>query len=548
MKNVESRRRSRFFGGVIALTIGNLFVKVVGLVLKIPLHNILGDAGMAYYNNAYDIYAWLFTIATTGLPTAVAMLISENRVKGNRKETKKIFRITMALFIIIGIAGMSVMLFGAPFFEKAYKIDNSAYCMMAVAPTLFFICVASALRGYFQGYQNMLPTAVSEVIEAIGKLALGLLFAGYALEQGYELPIVAAYAAFGLTVGVAAGMLYLIVTKLLFRPEKYDFEYAEAAETDSGVRSTGRIVRTLLLIAIPITISSSVQSFSAVIDGMVLSNRLQDIGFSEDITAQMIGNYKTLAAPLCNLPPALVAPVTASIIPLMAASIVSGNKKRTKDVMNGALMLTAILELPCALGMSVLSEPIIKLLFGDNASSETAAPLLSILSLAVLFVSMISMTTAFLQAHKLERKPILSMLVGAIVKLIALYILVGIPKLNIYGSPISSFLGSFAISASNLFFIKKHIGFIPDFGKMLIRPFAASVICALTALFSFRLLGFVGRDAALLLSIAIAAVVYFFVIFLFRALTREDVLLLPKGAKICSILERMHLLKKEQNG
>ena len=545
MKNTEARSKSRFFGGVIALTLGNLFVKVVGLVLKIPLHNILGDAGMAYYNNAYDIYAWLFTIATTGLPTAISMLISEDRVKGNIKETKKIFRVTVALFIIIGIAGMSVMLFGAPFFEKAYKIENSGYCMMAIAPTLFFICVASALRGYFQGYQNMLPTAVSEVIEAVGKLVLGLLFAGYALEKGYPLYIVAAYAAFGLTIGVAAGMIYLIVTKLLFKPEKYDFECAELADESLEVRSTKKILVTLMMIAIPITISSSVQSFSTVIDGMVLSNRLQDIGFSEDITAQMIGNYKTLASPLCNLPPALIAPVTASIVPLMAASIASGNRKRSKSVMNGALMITAIIELPCALGMSVLSEPIIKLLFGDNASSETAAPLLSILSLSVFFVSMISMTSAFLQAHKLERKPIISMLIGAIVKLVSIYVLVGIPELNIYGSQISSFLGSFAISVSNLFFMKKHIGFIPNLGKILIRPFAASVICALTAIFSFGCLeGFIGRNPALLLSIVMAMVVYFFVIFLFKALTREDVMLLPKGTKICSLLEKMHLLKK----
>lgn len=203
---------------------------------------------------------------------------------------------------------------------------------------------------------------------------LGLLFAGYALEKGYPLYIVAAYAAFGLTIGVAAGMIYLIVTKLLFKPEKYDFECAELADESLEVRSTKKILVTLMMIAIPITISSSVQSFSTVIDGMVLSNRLQDIGFSEDITAQMIGNYKTLASPLCNLPPALIAPVTASIVPLMAASIASGNRKRSKSVMNGALMITAIIELPCALGMSVLSEPIIKLLFGDNASSETAAP------------------------------------------------------------------------------------------------------------------------------------------------------------------------------
>ena len=546
MKERESKSRSRFFGGVVALTLGNLFVKVVGLVLKIPLHNILGDAGMVYYNNAYDIYAWLFTIATTGLPTAISMLISEDRVHGNFREIKKIFRVTLGLFIIIGILGTSVMFFGAPFFEKAYKITDSRYCMMAVAPTLFFICVASALRGYFQGFQHMIPTAVSEVIEATGKLALGLLFAGYAVRQGYALHIVAAYASLGLTVGVACGMIYLAATKLLFRPERFEMGNDDAGAVEATVRGTKKIVFTLMAIAVPITLSSSVQSFSAVIDGMVLSNRLQDAGFSQKATAEMIGNYKTLASPLCNLPPALIAPVTASIIPLMAASIATGNRKKTTQIMNGALMLTAIIELPCALGMSALSEPILKLLFGDTASSETAAPLLSILSLSVFFVSLISMTSAFLQAHKFERKPIISMLIGAVVKLISIYILAAIPAINIYASPISSFLGSFSISAANLYFMKKYIGFVPDFGKMLIRPFASALLCSLAALFSFGFIrGIVGRNIAMFIAIAIAVVVYFLVIFLFRALTREDVLLLPKGAKLCALLEKMHLLRKE---
>ena len=546
MKDKESKSRSRFFGGVVALTLGNLFVKVVGLVLKIPLHNILGDAGMVYYNNAYDIYAWLFTIATTGLPTAISMLISEDRVHGNFKEIKKIFRVTLGLFIIIGILGSAIMFFGAPFFEKAYKISDSRFCMMAVAPTLFFICVASALRGYFQGFQHMVPTAVSEVIEATGKLALGLLFAGYAVRQGYALHIVAAYAALGLTVGVACGMIYLIATKLLFRPEKFEAAVSDASGEGCRVRGTKKLALSLMGIAIPITLSSSVQSFSAVIDGMVLSNRLQDAGFSQQATAEMIGNYKTLASPICNLPPAFIAPVTAAIIPLIAASIAKKNRDVTKQVMNGALMLTAIIELPCALGISVLSEPILKLLFGDTASSETAAPLLSILSLSVFFVSLISMTCAFLQAHKLESKPIISMLIGAVVKLVAIYIMAGIPEINIYASPLSSFLGSFAICASNLYFIKKHLGFVPDYGKMLIRPFASALICAITALFSFGFLrGIVGRNVALFAAILLAATVYFLVIFLSRSLTREDVMLLPKGAKLCSVLERMHLLKKE---
>ena len=168
---------------------------------------------------------------------------------------------------------------------------------------------------------------VGGAIEATGKLALGLLFAGYAVKQGYALHIVAAYAALGLTVGVACGMIYLIATKLLFRPETFEAAVSDSPEDVGRVRGTKKIAFTLMAIAIPITLSSSVQSFSAVIDGMVLSNRLQSAGFSEQATAEMIGNYKTLASPLCNLPPAFIAPVTASIIPLMAASIASGNKK-----------------------------------------------------------------------------------------------------------------------------------------------------------------------------------------------------------------------------
>lgn len=544
MKKTDTRTRARFFSGVMALTFGNLFVKLVGLILKIPLHDSLGDAGMTYYNEAYNIYVLLFTLSTTGLPTAISMLISENRVKGNKTEIKKIFRVTMTMLFIIGVVGMSIMLFGAPFFEKAYKLDNLSFCIKAVAPTLFFICVTSSLRGYFQGYQSMVPTAVSEVIEAVGKLVLGLLFATYAAQNGKPLHIIAAYAALGLTIGVAAGMVYLFIAKLLFNPQKYDSEYSEINCENTAIRSAGNIIKAVLMIAIPITVTNSVQSFSTVIDGVVLSRRLQEIGFNQETTKELIGNYRTLVSPLCNLPPALISPITASILPLMRAAITAKNKIRTRNVMNGALLITAIIELPCALGMSALSEPILKLLFGDNGSSEKAAPLLSMLSLSVFFVSVIAITSAFLQAHKLEKKPIISMLIGAVVKIVTIYIFAGIPEINIYASPISSFLGGFVISAINLFIIKKHIGFLPDFGKMMIRPLGASFVCAVSAMFSYKLLsGLLAGSVALLVSISLSAVIYFFLIFLFKALTKEDILLLPKGEKLSFLLKKMHLIK-----
>lgn len=544
MGNKETKSRSRFISGVFALTAANLFVKIVGLILKIPLRGILTDGGMAYYNNAYEIYAFFFTVSTVGLPTAVAMLISEDRAKGNKKEIKKIYKVAMLLFVIVGFIGTCAMFFGAPLFEDAYKIDKSAYCIMAVAPTLFFICVASALRGYFQGYQNMVPTAVSEVIEAIGKMALGLLFAHYAVSKGEPIHIVAAYAALGLTVGVAAGALFLIIRKLLFRPSSFDTEYGNIEDNSLEVRGTGKLIRTLVMIAIPITLSSSVMSFSTMLDGMILSRGLQGIGYTEDAVKEMIGNYKTCATPISNIILALVAPITASIIPLISSTRASGDKKRVESIMYSTLRVTVILILPCVLGIAVLAKPIITLLFNDQTAADKAGPLLSILAVSVFFMSMIQVSAAILQSHKLEKKPIISVAAGAVSKVVVTYALVSIPALNIKGSPLSSIISSFVISAMNFYFIGKHIGFKPNFIKIVFRPLLAATLCALTAGGCYGLLEkYVGNAVSIVVAIGAAMVVYGISIFLIKAVGREDVELLPKGKKLAALLTKMRLLR-----
>lgn len=546
-KNVrkkEIKSTSRFFSGVLALTLANIFVKVVGLLLKIPLRSILGDSGMAYYNNAYDIYAFFFTVSTIGLPTALSMLISENRAKGNKRETKKIFKVTAILFIIIGIAGSCAMFFGAELFEDAYKIENSAYCIMAVAPTLFFICVASALRGYFQGYQNMVPTAVSEVIEAVGKMALGLLFADYARRQGQPVHIIAAYAALGLTIGIAAGMLFLIVRKLLFKPATYDVEYGDLNDETLPVRSTGTIIKTLIFIAVPITLSSSVMSFSTMLDGIILSRGLQDIGFSENSVKEMIGNYKTCAVPISHIILALVAPITAAIIPLISSTNASGNKSRVEKIFSGTLKISMILILPCILGIAVLAEPIIAFLFNDMSAAYQAGPLLSVLAISIFFMSMIQISAAVLQSHKYQKKPIISVAVGCVAKVVATYVLVTIPSLNIMGSPISSIISSFVISFMNFYFIKKYIGFSPNFIKLTIRPLIASIACAISAAGVYALLnGVLGLSLALFVSVGIAAVVYIVMIFVIKALDKEELELIPKGKALVRILNKIGLMK-----
>ena len=443
MKDKESRSRSRFFGGVVALTLGNLFVKVVGLVLKIPLHGILGDAGMVYYNNAYDIYAWLFTIATTGLPTAISMLISEDRVHGNFREIKKIFRVTLGLFIIIGILGSAIMFFGAAFFERAYKITDSRFCMMAVAPTLFFICVASALRGYFQGFQHMVPTAVSEVIEATGKLAVGLTAAGYLLRAGYGITGAAAGAVFGVTCGELLAVLYLLwrvrrgVIHMLRHPPKQSSDFSK-----------------LVQLMIPVTLGAAVMTISGFLDMAVVYRRLPAAGFSAQQIVAAYGAYTGMALTLFNLPQALSNAVSVSVLPVLSAAHAKERTKQTKQLLWSSMGLTLLVCVPCGIGLFVLAQPLLQILFASHPRGiQTATPLLRLLGIAEPLVGLSTVTVSVLQAFGRPDLSVYAMTAACSAKFAVGCYLAGQPDVNILALPIGTLVCYSILLLMNLGFI-----------------------------------------------------------------------------------------------
>lgn len=356
------------------------------------------------------------------------------------------------------------------------------------------------------------------------------------------MPVVAALTILGLTIGVAAAMLFLCVSKLLFREVSYNDEYRRPESDSLQVRSVKRLLWLLVITSVPIMLSASVMSFTNMIDGMIISRRLQSIGYAEALTRNIFGNYKTLAVSMFNLPPALIYPISYSVIPLISAAIASGDKKRVTFIMNSTLKTAALIAIPCSIGMSILSEPILKLLFPAE-SAVRAAPLLSVLSLSVFFIGMLAITNALLQAHKLERKPIISMIAGSAVKLISSYILIGIPQIGIYGAPIGTFLSYFVITMINFYFLSKYVKLIPSIRQIFIRPLLASLVCAGAAIGSYRLFEmFITPKVAILGAITFAALVYLIAVFIFRCISKEDILLLPKGQRIYGFLQRVRLM------
>ena len=206
----EKNDKRLFFSGVAVLTVASLLVKFIGVFYKVPLNHLLGSEGMAAFNAAYSIYTWLYTISTAGLPVAVSILISESRARNDTKRVKRIFRVTTVAFLLIGTLGTLLMaLLARPI--SLYSSGGAAfYPMLAIAPALFFICISSAFRGYFQGFQEMLPTAISQVIEALCKVVIGVILAYYALKQGYSVAVAAAFSILGVTLGIAIGMVFLL--------------------------------------------------------------------------------------------------------------------------------------------------------------------------------------------------------------------------------------------------------------------------------------------------------------------------------------------------
>ncbi len=541
------------------LMISGILCKVIGAFFKVPLTNMIHDEGMGYFSSAYSIYTVLFTISTAGIPVAVSRIISSYIVKKDAVAVKRTFRMSLAILLVLGALGsIGMFAFAGTLAKDVIKNTNAVYAIKALSPTLFFICLESALRGYFQGHQNMTPTSVSQIIEAVGKLGIGIAGALYAQSKNMDVPHVAAYAIIGIGIGAAVSCLYLISAKLAYK--KYDYGIPEVGTVSP---SSGKILSEIALIAVPITLSSLVLSVTNLVDSTVIMRRLQSSGLSLEFSRSLLnpekfnilemsvkqikeeaanilyGNYTSLAVTYFNLPLVLLTPLSISIIPVLSEAFTKKDRAAIKSVTDSAFRLQSAVSLPCAMGLCVLAEPALKVLYAPD-SSVMAAPLLSILSISIFFVAMTSVTNAILQSLHKQWLPIISMAVGVAVKFIVAYILIGIKGVYIYGAPISTVACYLSAMLVNFFFMAKYTKCVPSIKTVFLKPFLSSVACALSAFGAYKLFYAIhpGRIATLA-AIAIAAVVYVAFLLLIGALSEDDIKLLPKGDKINAFIAKL---------
>lgn len=548
---------------VTVILISQLIVKIFGMVYRIVITNIpgFGDEGLGFYNVGFQIYTVLLAISSVGIPNAISKMVSERAALNDYKGANKIFRTAMILFSVIGLATTAVLFFGADIFARhLIKIEGSQYVMRALAPSLFFVCVSSVIRGYFTGLKNMKATSNSQVIEQILKCSLTIIFVY--LSVGLAPEIMASWANFATSVATVLSFLYLVY--FYYRRKASLKADIDASTGETVTESTKRLMLSILALSIPISLGSIITAINRVIDTATVSRGIE-IAFASVIPAH--GNVSAIMHPdhfqmtkeiarlsgllsksdiLYNMPLAVNFAFATVLVPYVASAMKVKNYKEAASKVNYSLLVSILIILPCSIGLITLAEPIYKIIY---FSASEGFELLQLVSVSLIFAALAQTMTGSLQGIGKVYVPAISLLFGCIAKIILNILLIRIPAVNIYGAAISSIACQFISCAICFVVLKKHCKLKIAPVKYIIKPLIAGVIMGAAAVGAYKVImlilhdGFVNNLIATVISIGIAAVIYFAAIFALKIMTEDEVKQLPAGNKIYSLLSKTKLYK-----
>ena len=525
----DSKKQS-FLHGTMLLALSTAIVKIIGAFYSIPLNAIIGEQGFGYYSTAYEIYTLLLMISTAGLPVAMSRMISEASSLGHYKQVRKIYTVARTVFLTLGLAGALLMTVFCKQLAAFQEQPDAWAAIGTLGPCCFLICLMSTYRGFFQGQSNMKPTSVSQVLEALCKLIVGLSAAVLIGIYLKSTTFVAAGAIFGVTMSCLLSSVYL---NRCFRKA-----YKEMPQTCEEVSSGKDIAKGLLAIAVPITIGSAGLQILTVLETKIYMSQLLEFMTQQDADIQK-GIYN-FTQKIFNMPCAFITPITVSVIPAITAQLTTGDHKGVKATEESAARVAALISAPCAVGLLVLAEPVTALLGGYQGQRlELATGMMAVLGICILFNAMVLVTNAIMQAHGHVNYPVINMFAGGIVKLVAVFILTGNQKIGILGTPIGSLLCYLCITVLNLFTMRRVLEHPPAIVKNVLRSLLAAALMGLLTYGAWWGLTAIGITSRVILCgapICVGAAVYVVAAVKLRAITREDCLLLPKGEKIANLL------------
>ena len=554
MSDLQDAKKHSFMGNVSIILISQILVKLLGMVYRMVITNIpgFGDAGNGFYTAGFQIYTLLLAISSIGIPNAISKMVSERTALKDYAGAYRIFKTAFLLFAVIG-AVFSLLLFaGADFIAQyIYKIDGVQYTMRALAPSIFFVCVSSVIRGFFVGMSNMKATSTSQVLEQLFKCTLTILFVVLAIGQSPE--IMAAMANLATSAACVLSFIYLCIFYNKHRAQ-IKKSIAETSGNPTITRTMTNMMKSILMLSIPISLGSIITSINRVIDTATITRGIE-AAFAACIpaygnnpavynpTAEMLNDEAVRLAgmlsksdTLINLPLSMNIAFATVLVPSISSALALGNRKDATSKVNYSLLISILLVLPCAVGYIVLADPIFKLIY-PNAS--LGAGLLQLSSVALIFSALNQTISGSLQGMGKVYTPATGLLFGCIAKIILNIILIRIPSINIYGAAFSTIVCQIISFSISFGVLCRNLGVRIGFVKYILKPLIAVAIMAAAVFGVYTLfMNLSGSNAvATIISIAIGAAVYFTAVLLLKIMTPAEIRMLPFGIKICSILK-----------
>ena len=532
----SNSNNSKFLKGTMILTISSIIVKVIGSLNWIILSRVLGGEGIGLYQMGFPIYLMAITVSSAGVPVAISIITSEKLANKDYRGAKRVFNVSLRLLLISGLLFSSALFFGAYFIinQNIIRDSRAYYSIIALAPAVFFVTFLASFRGYLQGWQIMTPTATSEVVEQLVRVITMLVFADLFMPYGL------AYAAGGASMGAGAGAFCALLVLMWFYRRLKKRLHAEIEAQDDSIpqESAGHIIKRLLKLALPVSLTSLMLPIGANLDLLIVPQRLEVAGFDVRHATELFGYLTGMAVPLVNLATIFTAAMTISLVPSISESRALEQFAAIRDKIRLAFRVAMIITFPCFMGLFFLAEKVAALIY----NAPGAAGAIQTMSVGILFLGMHQISTGILQGLGKTAIPVLNMILACLVKVVMSWWLTAIPYLGIKGASMAT-VADFAVAAIiNMGFIYKYTGFTLSLGSLL-KPLLASGVMGAVIYVVLAFTEQLGMWCVLFAMIA-AVPAYALALIGFGGLSKEDLDNIPFiGRRILAIGQRCGLFK-----
>ena len=536
-------RKDNFVVQAGILAMAGIIVRIIGLLYRSPLAEIIGDEGNGYYSFAYNIYTIILLISSYSIPSAIAKVMAQRIAFGEYRNAHRLFRCALLYVVVVGLIGSGVAYFCAPFLV----VENAVPVLRIFAPTIFFSGLLGVLRGYFQAQRTMVPTSVSQILEQILNACVSVFTAWLFIHlmSGNDTTQKAIRGASGSAIGTGCGVVAALLFMLFIylRRRKSIMEEIANDQTEHE-ESYKELFKVILLVVTPFILSTFIYNLSTSLNQTIYSELMMSVkNMSEETVATMYGIFAGKSVVITNIPIAFGSAMAAALIPGVSAAYAKKNMEASRSKVNLAIKVTMLISIPSAVGLFVLAHPIVKLLFPQKASLDTAVAVLRVLAISVVFYGLSTLTNAVLQGIGKVNLPVWHALAALIVQVVVLVVLLVFTDMNLYALAIANICYSLLMCILNSRAVNKYLEYKENAMQTFVRPFFAAACMGVVAYgvyFVFALM--MDERIALIPALLVAVIVYFIFVIKFRAVTEEELRAIPKGTKLVVAAKRLRLL------